>query len=212
MAKQMIPIGTRFGRLVVIGTPKPPTRRNGLALVRCDCGKEKSVGNSDLRNGCAKSCGCLQRELARKRVLTHGQTGTRMYRVWQSMHSRCYPTAPCFRNYFARGIMVCKRWKKYEAFARDMGECPPGMSLDRINNNMGYSPSNCRWASRKQQARNKQTNRIISAWGESKTLADWCDDPRCNVYQARLGQRLAAGWGPENAISLPPERRSRLTR
>lgn len=128
---------------------------------RCDCGVEKVIRGYHLRNGHSRSCGCLQKEITRRRA-THGhcknRTETAEYRAWCSMRDRCYrPTQSSFKNYGARGIKVCDRWSSYEHFFADMGSKPsPKYSLDRINNDGDYEPSNCRWATRSVQSANQR--------------------------------------------------------
>ena len=144
--------GKRIGRLTVISYSGPP----GLWNVRCDCGTEKIIRGSSLRSG-TKSCGCLDLETVILRNYKHGasirQYVTPEYRVWAGMIRRCYrKTSKDYSYYGGRGISVCERWESFVAFLEDMGECPPGMSLDRYPNNDGnYEPENCRWSTPKQQ-------------------------------------------------------------
>ncbi len=131
-------------------------------LCKCRCGTMKVVRGSTVRNGVSKSCGCLAREEARQRERTHGHTAggeiSPEYQSWKAMKERCYnPNHVRYADYGGRGILVCARWKNsFENFFEDMGERPEGESLDRINPNAGYSPSNCRWATDKQQNFNRR--------------------------------------------------------
>lgn len=153
----------KFGRLFVLshGTS---TSQYLYWLCRCDCGSITEVRTADLKNGSAKSCGCLMRDLARDRVTTHGQsrsrngkTATRTYKAWAAMHSRCHAIWPATaRRYKDRGITVCSAWKDFSVFLADMGECPPSLTLDRINGDLGYSKDNCRWATCSEQRRNQR--------------------------------------------------------
>jgi hypothetical protein len=147
--------GKRFGRWVVIAY----AGRSRWSCV-CDCGVHRVVDGNMLRRGESKSCGCLHRELAKARATKHGMRGTPEYRSWQAMKSRCFnPRNPAYENYGGRGIVPCEEWLSFEGYFADTGTRPPGCTLDRIDNDGGYTPSNWRWADRKQQNQNRRPQR-----------------------------------------------------
>jgi len=130
--------------------------------VKCQCGIRKVVCSHRLRNGDTRSCGCLKRDTM-ARVMkdwhtTHGGSYTKLYNVWSGMFKRCYnPNNKNFNNYGGRGISVCERWNDFANFREDMGECPKGMLIDRIDNDGNYEPSNCRWTDPKTSSNNRRS-------------------------------------------------------
>ncbi len=156
----------RFSRLVANKCIGVAPSRKMLWECLCDCGKIVVTESSSLINGNTKSCGCLQKEVARESLLattkTHGDTvkgvTTSEYRAWQSMRQRCMnPNQHSFRLWGGRGITICDRWSDFSNFLSDMGRKPsPRHSIDRINNDGNYEPSNCRWATQKEQIANRR--------------------------------------------------------
>jgi hypothetical protein len=167
--------GKTFGRLTVIERHGPKGRR-AYWRCKCECGNETVVVGDTLKSGRTKSCGCLRTEETIKRSTTHGHTSnyqrTREYTSWKHAKERCNnPSNPKYPLYGGRGIKMCERWKKsFSAFMEDMGKCPPGHTLDRIDVNGNYEPNNCRWASPKSQGNNTRKNVIVSLHGENMTL------------------------------------------
>lgn len=126
------------------------------------------------------------------------------------MMVRCYnETHVHFQHYGGRGISVCDRWHDFDAFASDMGERPEGFSLDRINNDMGYNPQNCRWATAKEQANNRRSNTMIEVGGVEKTLSQWAGD--LGTSTSTISARINMGWSAEDAVTVPVIRNKELT-
>lgn len=190
--------GRRFGKFVVIAFHKPkPT----YWLCRCDCGNERSVAAWTLKSGASKSCGCHKREKLIISNRTHGRTHSREYSSWRGMKERCNnPKNIGFSNYGGRGIKVCKRWlNSFVNFVLDMGKCPPGFSLDRINNDGNYCPSNCRWADRTTQHCNQRRARMITHNGKTQNLKLWSKE--VGVSQSVIAYRLKRQYPIAEALS-----------
>jgi hypothetical protein len=166
--------GHRFGRLTVLHRDPKSIGGQATWVCHCDCGNEPTVDGCVLRRGESTSCGCYRREWSSIQHSTHGRSKSRTYNIWLAMRSRCFkPYAVNFARYGGRGITVCERWSSsFQAFLDDMGECPPGLTLDRFPNNKGnYEPGNCRWATYLEQAANRDTARG-ARHGKSKLTAD----------------------------------------
>lgn len=154
--------GQRFWRWKVL---KQSTLKKRWVCM-CDCGTTRDVLGAELRSGGTKSCGCYAREVSAIANKTHGHSRrTKAYTTWLNMRKRCSENAaPRDKSvYYDRGIRVCERWMVFENFLQDMGEPPPGCSIDRIDGDKGYSPDNCRWATAKMQARNSKVTKLSDA-------------------------------------------------
>ena len=191
-------LGERFGRLLVLRYVGVNKHRQRMWQCLCDCGTVAVVRGLTLRSGSTASCGCYRRICA----VTHGRSrnGTPEYRIWAAMLGRCKSDG--HRNYGGRGIRVCKRWESFENFYADMGPRPsPKHSLDRENNDGDYTPENCRWATKKEQDRNRRTNRLITYGGETKPLVSWAE--KIGIHPAALSWRLDHGWELEDVMTTP---------
>jgi hypothetical protein len=206
---------TRFGRFTVIGEAEPIPRRNHpperRALCRCDCGNTASVQPANLKSGRSASCGCLAAELARVRRTKHGGSGTTTYKSWAAMTERCLnPKHHSFPRYGALGIAICDEWQGEDGFVQflaDMGERPNGTTLDRIRNNEGYEPSNCRWATPKRQQNNRECNTRLTLNGVTMTQREWTD--LRGWGKNVISERLRKGWNVERALTKPVAERAR---
>lgn len=197
--------GMIFGRLTVIDYLE---HRNGHAFwsCQCVCGKSKSVSSTNLKNGHTQSCGCLEAETFRSHRTTHGMSKSPEFQSWQRMLGRCkyaYRTNPNYKAhlyYLDRGIAVCERWaNSFENFFADMGPKPtPKHSLDRIDNDKGYSPENCRWATAREQALNKRSATILNYKGERKNMSIWAE--QLGITCLKLRRTIDRMGSEENAI------------
>lgn len=178
MSRKIDMIGRRFDRLVVL-REDGRTKKELKYLCICDCGKEVTRVGYSLRKGEATSCGCKKLEIISNLLKTHGMTNTRLYRIWKLMKSRCLnKNALAYPNYGGRGITVCPEWEKdflsfYNWSKENFYE--ETLTIDRINNNGNYEPSNCRWVTMLTQANNKRNNIFIYVNGEKKNLQQIAD-------------------------------------
>jgi len=195
--------GQRFGRLTVIGEASNKTK-GGRPKWRClcDCGKNTEVESSHLRSGDTQSCGCLSRDMTIARSIMHGKTHTRLFITWNSMRQRCRDkNCKNYPHYGGRGIKVCDEWDKdftaFETWALSNGYAD-NLSIDRIDNEGNYEPSNCRWSDRLTQQNNTRKNHFISISEETHTIAEWARIK--GLKPNTIHWRLRMGWKPEDAI------------
>lgn len=209
MKADIVKKGDRFGRLLIKEevSPKiyPPRTYVRRFLCTCDCGKETIVWYKYLKNGRIKSCGCLRKDKKRLKY-SDAEAKSRLYTIWSSIKERCYyPNSISYHLYGARGITMCDDWlHDYLSFynwAISNGYSDE-LSIDRIDNNGNYEPSNCRWATRTTQANNRRTNVRIMYNGESHTISEW--SRIFNIKQPTLYQRIyKAKWPIEKALTTP---------
>ena len=168
--------GKRFGRLTVIRFDHTDQYRNSYWLCECDCGNKTLVTRGGLISGNTTSCGCYNKERVSEASTIHGFSRTLLYKVWRDIRTRCEnPNSTAYHRYGGRGIEMCDEWKMFEKFkdwAIKSGYSKD-LTIDRINNDVGYNPDNCRWVDWKTQGNNRSTNRNIEFNGHMHTIAEW---------------------------------------
>jgi hypothetical protein len=184
--------GNRYGSLVVIGVSAHSGPKLKWAC-QCDCGNSIIVFGGNLRSGNTTSCGCSR--------ITHGLSKTKVHQVWRGMIQRCEnPNDQAYKNYGGRGICVSEEWHEFETFFEDMGFPPRGGTLERKDNNGPYSKENCRWATRREQALNKRSNTLVTAFGKTQSVSEWAKE--IMIAERTLHNRLfRAGLAPEKALT-----------
>lgn len=183
--------GQIFGRLTVLSTDMVVLYGTNRSISKClcSCGNEKEIATSSLKAGLTQSCGCIKREQTIQNNTTHGKSKMKEYKHWMYLKGRCNnPNTKCFHRYGGRGIKVCKRWvDSFDNFLLDMGLMPtPKHSVERVNNNKGYMPQNCVWATTKQQAENTSKTIKVRYKGEVQLMAYWAKKfgmPVRNLYK-----------------------------
>lgn len=195
--------GQKFFRLTALHVAGKDKSGRKKWLCKCDCGNEKIVLSDNLCRGVTKSCGCWNKEQKVRLNTTHGMSQMPIHSLWLKMIDRCLnPNNKAFNNYGGRGISVCERWLKFENFFEDMGNRPEGKSLERIDNQKGYSKENCCWATDTEQARNKRNNHLIEYMGHKKSIAEWAEI--LNIKYHTLFNRLCVyGFSIEIAMTMP---------
>lgn len=205
-------IGRKFGRLTVVSCAGRDKYKHILWECRCCCGKTCFVTGDNLKCGNTRSCGCLSRELSAERAKkqkTHGMTNSRLYGIYNNMKQRCCDkNNRSYKRYGGRGITVCDEWLSnnngfinFYNWAMENGY-QDNLSIDRINNDGNYEPSNCRWVTMLEQANNRRDNRYITYNGETKNIAQWSE--QLGVNHMTLRGRLARGWSVEKTLTTKP--------
>jgi hypothetical protein len=193
--------GQVFDRLNVVEFAGKDKYGKPLWSCRCICGEEIVVSSNSLRSGSTKSCGCSNGNITHGHTRIKNNNNKRTYTTWCNIIQRCNnPNSSKYEIYGKRGIKVCEMWMKFENFLEDMGEAPPGLSIERINNNKNYEPGNCRWATNKEQSNNRRSNRVIEYNGELHNLTQWSDI--LDINYGTLKNRLN-NWSVERAFTYP---------
>jgi len=178
MPKRIDITGQKFNRLTAIEYMGLNKNRLSTWLFRCDCGNEKVIVTQNVKSGLVKSCGCYSKECNSKRFTTHGKTNTKEYHTYYKIKDRCYnKSCKEYRLYGQRGIVMCDRWlESFENFFKDMGYAPTSdHSIDRIDVDGIYEPTNCKWSTKQEQNRNKRNTIYITYNNEMHDLKTWCE-------------------------------------
>ena len=181
--------GLKFGRLTAIEPTDKRQSGNIIWKCQCDCGNEKFIRTGDLYSNATKSCGCLNRE----RITTHGMYKSSIYTAWDNMIQRCENIkCPTYKYYGGRGIKICERWHKFENFYEDMGDKPPGLSIDRIDNEGNYEPNNCQWSTPYEQQINSRPlscGPSMQQWFFAYNLntGEWREDNSQSIFAKKNG-------------------------
>lgn len=172
----------------------------------CECGKICIINGHSLKTGLQTSCGCGRDKTKFKK--THGKIHTYEYVCWMGMKARCKNLDGKKPSYKRKNIQVCNKWlNSFETFLEDMGEAPTKKhTVERIDNFGNYCKENCRWATRKEQNRNFERNKLLTYNGETLCQADWTE--RLGFKENTIGNRLRSGWSLEKAITTPVRKRS----
>jgi hypothetical protein len=189
--------GQRFGQLMVRHRVENAKNRNARWLCECACGRELIAHSTSLVSG-QTSCGCLRNKKSRERLTTHGKIGTRAYNSYCKAKRRCTsPSDPAFPNYGGRGIRFL--FTSFQQFFAELGECPPGMTLGRIDNDGHYEPGNVRWEKWLPQQNNRRNNHPVTAFGVTHNLTTWAR--MFGINSGTLWKRLKRGVPPEQALA-----------
>lgn len=200
-------VNKRFGRLTILECQEI-TSKNVIWKCRCDCGKITLVSQTGLLYDKTKSCGCIRKEMLSNRSNAHHHSQTRIYKIWIDIKKRCYNINSInYKNYGGRGITICDEWKNdfmpFYNWSMNNGYTDK-LSIDRINNDGNYEPSNCRWVDKFTQANNTRRNHYITYKGKEMTLAEW--SKTLNIGYDCLKTRLRRGWSIEEAFNTPTKK------
>lgn len=199
-------IGQKFNRLTVISQAESKNQRRYWNCL-CECGNNTIVTTSKLKNGHTKSCGCIASEIIIKRNTTHGLRKTRIYNIWYDIKRRCYNKKnKSYSNYGGRGISVCDEWlndfMNFYNWAMENGYTDD-LTIDRIDVNGNYEPSNCCWVTKAQQSLNRRSNVLFTYNGETMCISEWCK--KLNLNPKKIRSRINnCGWSIEESLDLTP--------
>jgi hypothetical protein len=201
MSKRKDLTGQVFGRLKVLEFNHTKNRKS-YWVCKCSCGNCKTIRSDSLVISGTISCGCAQREIAGSEI-KHGRTFTPEYRTWAKMRERCNnKNSKDFKYYGGRGIKIAPRWNDFRVFYSDMGDRPShGHSIGRVDNNIGYSPSNCIWATSKEQANNRRNNVLLTHKGKTQNINQWRE--KLGFSHSLIQNRLKRGWSVEKTLTTP---------
>lgn len=200
--------GKRFGRLVVLERAESVNGRT-MWKCKCDCGVECVKESYSLKIGDTRSCGCLHKDIIKITSKKHGLSKHPLYKRYLKIKERCYnPNNKSYKDYGGRGIKMCDEWlNDFVAFynwAMENGY-EKGLEIDRIDNNKGYSPDNCRFVDRTIQANNRRTSHYLTLNGQTKTIANWSKE--IHIDHSVIEQRVnKLGWSDEKALTTPVRR------
>lgn len=185
--------GKRFGRWTVLSIAESVNKKRLWNCV-CDCGVERKVVGDSLRSGHSVSCGCFSADSVKKRLTKHGMTDEPLHRIWRGMLTRCNnKNVKCYPDYGGRGISVCGHWKVFENFYADMhATYSPGLTIERINNDLGYSPENCKWVEKKDQSKNRRSVVIIDTPDGKMSLTEAAQ--RAGISWFAMRNRVRKNW------------------
>lgn len=198
--------GRRFGRLTVLSRGEdyvsPKGYRNATWNCLCDCGSLVNVRGCNIRTGASQSCGCIRADHPNRR--THGMKGTRLYGIWKGIKDRCLNArSESYRDYGGRGVGICDEWiNSFESF-RGWSLCNgyrDDLSIDRIDVNGNYEPSNCRWSTAEAQANNKRNNHLLTFDGRTQTISQWAKET--GISPGKIKDRInKCGWSVEKTLT-----------
>lgn len=202
--------GQRFGKLTVIEFVGRGRNRHSKWKCKCDCGGESISFSTNLLRGIAGSCGCVKDNVLGNHTRKHGLTNTRIFKIWAGIRKRCTnPKSIAYKDYGGRGIKICERWSDFENFYADMIDgYTDTLTLDRIDPNGDYCKENCRWATPKEQSRNKRNSSFRVINGERKTIGEWSEVS--GIASATIHNRIKAGWPDERLLERPNRKKTTI--
>ena len=197
--------GRRYGKWTVMQRVENSKNGQAMWLCKCDCGTEKVVCGSNLRSGASRSCGCERNSYFSALYGVHYKEPKRLFSIWSNMKSRCTnPNNNSFQNYGARGIKICNEWLHdfvaFREWALQNGYSD-NLTIERIDNEGNYEPTNCRWATAEEQSNNRRNNVLISHNGETHTLNEW--SKIIGVKKSTIESRYSRGWSEDRILTEP---------